>query len=145
MRRISRASPTKPFLKIYASHVAEHLDYAGVLQRVLREWHRVLRPGGRLYISVPDLDVLAELFLQKDRLSADERFHVMRMIFGGHIDRFDYHVAGLNREFLTAFLLDAGYVKLQVVQEFGLFEDMSTLIFKGVRISLNIIAEKPSA
>ena len=141
---LSRFS-NETFSEIYASHVAEHLDYRGDLQHALREWYRALRPGGRLYISVPDIDVLAELFLQKDRLSPDERFHVMRMIFGGHTDQFDYHLVGLNREFLTIFLLDAGYVKVQAVQEFGLFRDTSTLIFKGVRISLNLIAEKPSA
>lgn len=130
------------FMEIYASHVVEHLDYNGELINTLNEWNRVLVPGGKIFISVPDLDVLAKLFIEKNLLTVDERFFVMRMIFGGHIDKFDYHVVGLNEEFLAIFLNTAGYVNIRRVQGFGLFNDTSSMIFKGVAISLNIIAEK---
>jgi len=131
------------FTEIYASHIVEHLDYNGELSDTLREWNRVLGPGGRVFISVPDLDVLAGLVLSKDKLAIDERFFVMRMIFGGHTDKYDYHVVGLNEEFLTQFLSDSGYVNIKKVKDFGLFDDTSCMIFKGVAISLNMIAEKP--
>lgn len=130
------------FSEIYASHVVEHLDYTGELQATLKEWHRVLEPGGRIYISVPDLDTLAGLILSKDRLTMDERFFVMRMVFGGHIDKYDYHVVGLNEEFLTQFLTAAGFVDIRRVPGFGLFSDTSSMVFKDVAISLNLIAEK---
>lgn len=130
------------FTEIYASHVVEHLDYNGELQNTLKEWNRVLMPGGKIYVSVPDLDVLAGLFLEKNQLTADERFFVMRMIFGGHIDQYDYHVVGLNEEFLAFFLNESGYVNIRRVPEFGLFQDTSSMLFKGVAISLNIVAEK---
>jgi predicted SAM-dependent methyltransferase len=133
------------FAEIYASHVVEHLDFVGELQATLKEWNRVLAPGGRALISVPDLDVLAKLVLDKDRLNVEERFHVVRMIFGGHTDKYDYHVVGLNEDFLTGFLETAGYVRMRRVEEFGLFEDTSSMVFKGVRISLNMIAEKRNA
>jgi predicted SAM-dependent methyltransferase len=131
------------FDEIYASHVVEHLDYIGELQNTLKEWHRVLTPGGRFFVSVPDLDVLAKLFLDSERLSVDERFFVMRMIFGGHVDKYDYHVVGLNGQFLAGFLHSAGYVNIRSVQNFGMFNDTSSMLFKGVAISLNMIAEKP--
>jgi predicted SAM-dependent methyltransferase len=130
------------FIEIYASHVVEHLDFTGELQNTLKEWNRVLEPGGRISISVPDLDVLAKLMLDKEGLTAEERYTVMHMIFGGHVDKYDYHVVGLNEEFLTGFLELAGYVKMRRVQEFGLFNDTSAMAFKGVHISLNMIAEK---
>lgn len=130
------------FEQIYASHVVEHLDYRDELVRTLAEWNRVLVPGGTLLLSVPDLDTLASLLLQKDRLSVDERFVIMRMIFGGHIDKHDYHVVGLNQDFLASFLHLAGYVNYRRVQHFGLFEDSSSMTFKGVPISLNMVAEK---
>lgn len=130
------------FIEIYASHVVEHLDYIGELPNTLKEWNRVLVPGGKIFISVPDLDVLATLILDKNKLSIDERFFVMRMIFGGHVDKYDYHVTGLNAEFLTVFLNAAGYIKIRRVQEFGLFNDTSSMLFKGTAISLNMIAEK---
>lgn len=130
------------FTDIYASHVVEHFDYINELQGTLKEWNRVLVPGGKVFISVPDMDVLARLFLEKDRLTVGERFFVMRMIFGGHVDKYDYHVVGLNEEFLTDVLNISGYANIRKVQGFGLFNDTSTMLFKGVAISLNMIAEK---
>ena len=131
------------FSEIYASHVVEHFDYNQELVSTLKEWNRILEPAGRILISVPDLDTLAALFLSREQLTMEERFHVMRIIFGGHLDKYDYHVTGLNQEFLTEFLNLAGYVNIRRVPEFGLFQDASSTTFKGVPISLNMIAEKP--
>ena len=36
------------FAEIYASHVLEHFDYKEALVAALREWNRVLAPGGVL-------------------------------------------------------------------------------------------------
>jgi len=134
---------TGAFEAVYASHVLEHFDYKDALGAALREWHRVLSPGGQLYVSVPDLDVLASLFVLKEKLTVEERYLVMRMMFGGHIDRFDYHLVGLSVDFLATFLGEAGFVNLRKVRSFGLFEDTSAMLFKGVPISLNVVAEKP--
>lgn len=131
------------FDAIYASHVVEHLDYKDELVTTLKEWNRVMVAGGTLYVSVPDLDRLASLFVLKDQLNIQERFHVMRMIFGGHADRYDYHVTGLDQDFLATFLTDAGFANLRRVPTFGLFKDTSDMLFKGIPISLNVIAEKP--
>jgi FkbM family methyltransferase len=141
-RDLSRFSDNT-FTDIYASHVLEHFDYINELEAVLKEWYRVLMPGGTLYISVPDLDVLAHLITLKDELTFEERFSVMRMIFGGHIDRYDYHAVGLNQDFLTSFLANAGFANIQKVHHFGFFNDTNALVFKGVPISLNMIAVKP--
>jgi predicted O-linked N-acetylglucosamine transferase (SPINDLY family)/predicted SAM-dependent methyltransferase len=132
------------FGEIYASHVVEHFDYNGELQNTLKEWQRVLAPGGKLYVSVPDIDILARLMLDKDKLEPNDRYAVMRMIFGGHVDKYDYHYVGLNEEFLAFFMATAGFVKIRRVPQFGIFNDTSNLVFKGTPISLNVIAEKPS-
>ena len=129
------------FSDIYASHVVEHLDYNGELQNTLAEWRRVLQPMGRLHVSVPDMDVLAELFLQK-QLSTQERFHVMRMMFGGHVDKYDYHVVGLNEDFLSAILAGGGYANIRRVADLGFFNDTSRAKFAGRPISLNMVAER---
>jgi predicted SAM-dependent methyltransferase len=130
------------FGEIYASHVAEHFDYKNELLATLMEWRRVMVPGGILYVSVPDLDVLARLFLDRVSLSFQDRFMVMRMIFGGHIDKHDYHLVGLNEEFLTDLLRAAGFTGARRVTDFGLFRDTSTMIFKSVPISLNLTCRK---
>ncbi len=42
------------------SHTLEHNKYGEqMIGKTLSEWYRVLRPGGILLISVPDLSVLA--------------------------------------------------------------------------------------
>lgn len=135
--------PDETFQEVYASHVAEHLDYKDELEQTLREWRRVLKPGGLLFLSVPDMDVLAGLFLNKQELTTAERFFVMRMMFGGHVDQYDYHVVGLNEEFLREYLLLADFCTVRRVAKLDIFNDTSNMHFKGVPISLNMIAQRP--
>ena len=40
--------------EIYSEHVLEHLAYPGEVEEVLRDWWRVLAPGGTLSVGVPD-------------------------------------------------------------------------------------------
>lgn len=128
---------------IYLSHVLEHLDYRSEVQHALAGFKRILIPGGRLMIGVPDLDVLCHL-LTAPYLSADARFHVMRMIYGGQTNPYDYHKAGYNLIFLHHMLRLAGFDRIQRVQSFGLFQDTTELRFQGVPISLNVEAAKPA-
>jgi predicted SAM-dependent methyltransferase len=133
------------FGEIYASHVLEHFSYLNELPAVLAEWQRVLTPGGVLRLSVPDLDILAHLLLQRRTLDIHQRFHVMRMLFGGHLHEHDHHRAGLNLEFMTAYLEKAGFVNAQRITRHGLFNDNSESLIVDTPISLNMNAYKPAA
>ena len=42
-------------VEVYSEHLLEHLAYPGEVEAVLRDWHRVLVPGGRLSVGVPDV------------------------------------------------------------------------------------------
>jgi predicted SAM-dependent methyltransferase len=129
------------FDAVYTSHTLEHLGYQRALPRALAGIHRILRPGGKLFASVPDLDTLCRLYLHEDATPAD-RFHIMRMMFGGQIDQHDFHFVGLNAEFMVSFLSDAGFKDLHKVSEFGIFDDTSSQRFAGVLISLNVVATR---
>jgi predicted SAM-dependent methyltransferase len=133
--------PDATFKEVYASHVLEHFDYHERIGLVLREWRRVLVPGGNLYVSVPDLERLCHLYLTPG-LAPEGRFHVMRMMFGGHIDAYDYHVAGIDEHFLARELQAAGYSAGRRVAAFNLFDDTSVMQFLGVPISLNMVATR---
>jgi predicted SAM-dependent methyltransferase len=130
--------------EIYASHVLEHLSYVDELHQALAEFHRVLAPGGTLMASVPDFNLLCRLFLA-DGLTTQQRFEVMRLIFGGQMDPHDLHKAGLTHEFLDSYLRHAGFVAVERVAAFDLFADASQIKVAGHLISLNVVARKALA
>ena len=126
--------------EIYASHVVEHIDQKNI-KKTLKGIHRVLKAEGKFYVSVPDLDVLCRIFSDKNA-PFKAKFHVMRMMFGGQIDEFDYHYFGWNMPLMEYFLKEAGFKKIERVKSFSLFDDTSEFSFHGVPISLNVIALK---
>lgn len=125
---------------IYASHVLEHVGQAEVLP-VFNELHRMLRVGGKLYVSVPDLEMLSWLFLSP-ALDSAAKFNVMRMMFGGQTTPHDFHQIGYCFDFLVDYLRDVGFAGVEHVESFGLFNDTSEFVFAGQRISLNLIVTK---
>jgi len=133
--------PDASFDVVYASHVLEHVSYQNALLQALGGIHRILRGGGRFLVSVPDMDVLTRMFLH-EQSSKHDRFHIMRMMFGGQTDEHDFHYVGLNAEFLADYLSSAGFRELYRVPEFNIFQDASSLRYRGALISLNLIAVK---
>lgn len=126
---------------IYCSHVLEHLGQGDVLP-VLESFYRLLLPGGRLSLSVPDLDTLAWLFVNP-QYSKATKFEVMRRVFGGQLDAFDFHQTGFNFEFLCDYLRDAGFEKIDHVESLRVFDDASEeASFNEIPVSLNLIATK---
>jgi predicted SAM-dependent methyltransferase len=128
--------------EIYLSHVLEHLDYQKEAHVALQGFKRVLVPGGKLMIGVPDLDVLCHLLIAPF-LNPEAKFFVMRMIYGGQMNPHDYHKAGYNFLFLHSFLTQDGFTQIRRVPSFGLFDDTTEKIVNGVPISLNVEAFKP--
>jgi predicted O-linked N-acetylglucosamine transferase (SPINDLY family)/predicted SAM-dependent methyltransferase len=128
---------------IYASHVLEHFHYQldGELAATLKEWWRVLQPGGQLMVSVPNLQVICALYADP-QMPVDARHHLMRMIFGGQMNEYDVHKVGFDADTLSMYLKVAGFREFKVVEEFGLFQDCSSLRFADILISLNMIAIK---
>ena len=126
--------------EIYASHVLEHIDQKNV-KSTLKGINRVLKDGGKFYISVPDLDTLCRIFIEKDA-PIRVKFHIMRIIFGGQTDNYDYHYFGWNYEFLNDYLAETGFSKNERVKTFDIFNDTSSLAPYGPLISLNVIAYK---
>ena len=64
------------------------------------------------------------------------------MMFGGHMDQYDYHHVGLFDEGMNALLSEAGFTNAKRIEEFGIFADTSSGRMQGVLISLNLIVTK---
>lgn len=130
---------------VYASHILEHLNYGSrspSVHEALKEWWRILKPGGTLMVAVPDLEVLCELYLKG---TTADRVMIMRMILGGQLNEWDYHYAGFDQALLASYLAYTGFENIERVKDFGLFHhDCSTLEYKHTPISLNLKATKCS-
>ena len=126
--------------EIYASHVIEHVPQKKI-NETLKGVYRILKENGKFYVSVPDLDILCKIFIDP-KAPTQVKFHVMRMMFGGQVDEFDFHYFGWNIEFMKEFLTKAGFKKIEKVNSFSLFNDTSDYAPYGPPISLNVIAYK---
>jgi len=85
--------PDGSVAEMYASHVLEHFSHRDTL-KVMKEWVRVLAPGGRIKIAVPDYDKCNDPAIVPN-------WHDRQMyVFGGHTDRYDRHGAHFNEQSL---------------------------------------------
>jgi len=127
--------------EVYASHVLEHLGFREELPQALQEIWRVLKPRGILRISVPDFETLCGLFINQEA-PIEEKFSLMMHMFGAQEDENDFHKTGLTWDFLSHFLIEAGFSEIKRVTEFGLFNDFSSHRKFGILTSLNVEAIK---
>lgn len=64
--------------EILAIHLFEHLSPWKALE-ALREWHRVLRPGGRLVMEMPDVESLCRRFTETKGIQ--ERYSLLNCLY----------------------------------------------------------------
>jgi predicted SAM-dependent methyltransferase len=95
---------------IYASHVLEHFGRAE-FPRVLAEWHRVLKPGGVLRLSVPDFAACAKLYYEKGL--EDGLNGLIGLICGGQRNAYDFHKIIFDETFLTQALHEVGFTEVR--------------------------------
>ena len=89
---------------VYMCHVLEHVHRKEMFD-VLAEFRRVLKPGGVLRISVPDFDLLVEMY---DSTGCDPD-GIMAPLLGSHANEYDIHYWIFTERSLTAILLKAGF------------------------------------
>lgn len=124
---------------LYASNILEHWEIARTVG-VLKEWARVLKPGGLLYISVPDFDAAVKLY-QKVGLVPWLKFH----LWGDQKHPLNYHYTCFTFASLADDLASAGFSDCRRVTFFRIGEkDGSTNVDTVTQkpISLNVIATK---
>lgn len=91
--------------EIYSSHLLEHFSFYE-RDAVLKEWVRVLEPGGMLRIAVPDQKKLAQEWLISEESG---RYTDLEMVqYGAHSDANDVHRAGYTEQQLRRTMHRAG-------------------------------------
>jgi predicted SAM-dependent methyltransferase len=124
---------------IFASQVLEHFPIAQTVD-VLKEWRRVLKPGGKLYVSVPDFDVAVKLY-QKFGLSQWLQYH----LWGDQKHLLNYHYICFTGATLAKALIDAGFEDAKRITKFP-FEVNGGAMLRdnqlGLLISLSMEAVK---
>ena len=126
--------------EIYASHVFEHIKFIDA-KKTLLGIKRVLVDKGKFYISVPDMDILCKIIIDKQK-DPTIKIHALKMMFGGQTDEYDFHYFGYDFDLLNGLLKNVGFKNIEKVKTFSLFNDTSDFAPYGEPISLNLIAIK---
>lgn len=102
---------------LYTSHVMEHLTFANN-RRVMAEYFRVLEPGAKIRLLVPDLEYAINAYVKKDIpkfpdwpdsfKSPGGKFNNFTLVANQHFVLFDF---SLMEEFLS----EAGFTDIQRV------------------------------
>jgi predicted SAM-dependent methyltransferase len=92
--------------EIRASHILEHFPFEAT-HDVVKEWVRVLKPGGVIKIAVPDFDAVVDAYCKGDPALTEQ------YVMGGHRDGNDAHAAIFNRAKLTTIMRMSGLVRVE--------------------------------
>ena len=134
---------------IYSSHVLEYFDRDEVID-VLKEWKRVLRPGGTLRIAVPDFESMCALYIDR-KITLDR---ILGPIFGKmKMSNYTiYHKTTYDYKSLKEICDEIGFIDFNRYDwretEHSMFDDHSQAYIphmdkdNGTLISLNVEMKK---
>jgi predicted SAM-dependent methyltransferase len=110
VRAIDDLSPfkDKTINLIYACHCLEHFSHQEV-STILSHWFRKLRHGGTLRLSVPDFDLLVDIYLKNHR----DVSTIVYPLMGGQVNKFDFHKIAFTHISLKQLLIDAGFTEVR--------------------------------
>jgi SAM-dependent methyltransferase len=130
---------------VYACHCLEHFSHVKIPD-VLTEWFRILKKNGVLRLSVPDFDLLLDIY----RENGNDINTILLALMGEQNYKFNFHLTVFNIYSLEFLLKKTGFRQVQKWQpgscELTTFDDWSgrqiLINGKSYSVSLNIQAVK---
>lgn len=99
---------------IYSEHSLEHVSYKRTL-KAIKEWHRVLKPGGELILKMPDLEQCCKKYLETSYKDENLKQWYKYTIYGyqkslsNESDDAQMHRWGYSRKEIEKLLKDIGF------------------------------------
>lgn len=89
--------------ELYSSHALEHVEMAKV-PATLKEWYRIMKPGARGEVIVPNFDYIARYWL-----TGTDRVWAEAMVFGKQDAPGEYHKCAFTASLLRGDLEGCGF------------------------------------
>jgi len=125
---------------IYASHILEHYPRNDV-ERVLKEWVRVVKVDGIVRISVPSFKSAVEIYNKTDNLE-----NVLGPLIGGQTYDYEFHYCLFDEKTLSSLMKKCGLTAihpwLYTRTRHSDHWDFSQAVTHGVQVSLNLEGRK---
>lgn len=133
---------------IYACHALEHFSHVDAV-KVLQRWFEVLKPGGEMRVSVPDIDRIVNIYKRNwKHFQTPGNSPWIGLIYGGQDDPYDFHKTGFNYCWMKHLLENIGFVDVREYAHEPHFvsgardASMAKEPF-GEYLSLNVVCRKP--
>ena len=142
---ISQAYPLELFEDntfdlVYASHILEHYS-RDEISKVLQEWTRVTKVGGRVRISVPSFENAVKIYQKTNKIE-----NVIGPISGGQTYDYEFHYCIFDERSLTMLMNKCG---LTAVHRWSYertshtdYWDFSQAVTHGIQVSFNLEGRK---
>lgn len=93
-----------------ASDILEHFPLSKTLD-VLREWRRVIKPGGNIEFRVPNLAVICAQY------NGSNAQHISWLLYGAQDYEYNFHYIGFDRKWLTDLCYSANLSAVEYREE----------------------------
>lgn len=100
---------------VFSSEALEHFPWAETTD-VLREWTRLVRPGGTIRVETPDFAAACQQILTTDTLECDRAMN--QIFYGGQSTPLDFHQSLHTPRTLTAQMEELGLKVVNVQRGF---------------------------
>lgn len=102
---------------ILASDIIEHFPILET-PMILKEWGRILKPGGIIEFRLPDLDAICRAYIEKRQ---DARL-TSWLLYGGQDYPGNFHFVCFDRQFLNSVIVPIGFEEAEYINSGNNFE-----------------------